>query len=515
LKLFYSDVLVQFERGAGLKDCKNSLLRKIPKVDEVLAHPGLAQLDQGAILTNAVRHVLGDLRRKIQQGELDALPCRDTIVQEVAAQYRQYQRLSLRRVINGTGVILHTNFGRAPLAQEALDAMVDVARDYSNLEYNIFEGIRGSRHSHVEDLLTQLTGAEAAMVVNNNAAAILLALSAVAHHKDVIVSRGELVEIGGSFRVPDVLAQSGCRLVEVGTTNKTHALDYEKAILAGEVSNDYAISPGGRHSFTGALLRVHTSNFIMSGFVAKPALAELSAIAGKHGIPLIEDLGSGCMIPLSQYGIHGQPVVADSVKAGVDIVTFSGDKLLGGPQAGIVVGRKEHIAKMKAHPLARAMRIDKLCLAALEATLRLYLDPEMAVEKIPTLRMLCERPEALYEKARLLVGAIDKAWADIANSMRSSHAITEYTGRLEIITEASQVGGGAMPEENISTAAVSIVPKTSAQALERALRMGPVPIIGRISQGRFILDVRTLDAEDFPYIAEKLVEAEKSIVFRF
>jgi len=427
------------------------------------------------MLTQAARAVLDNLRCDIQHKRITALPCPKSLAQEVANHFHGFHRPNLQRVINGTGIILHTNLGRAPLAKEALEAVHDAARDYSNLEYCITKGKRSSRHAHTEDLITRLTGAEAAMVVNNNAAAVLLALT-VAQQKDVIVSRGELVEIGGSFRVPDVLVQSGCRLVEVGTTNKTHPVDYERAIIPGQ---------------TGALLRVHTSNFIMSGFVAKPSLQALADIAQKHDIPLIEDLGSGCMIPLAQYGVHGQPVVADSIKAGVDIVTFSGDKLLGGPQAGIIAGQAGLITKMKAHPLARAMRIDKLCIAALEATLRLYLDPETAVAKIPTLQMLCTPPEKLHEKALLL-----KEHLDVSN-----------IGEITVIKEASLAGGGAMPEEGLTTAAVAINAHISAQAIEQHFRMGPIPIIGRISRDKFILDARTISTEDFPYIAARLKEA--------
>jgi len=451
----------------------NYLLRQIPKVDELLLHESLTRLGGGAMLTQAVREVLDDLRHDIKAGRVDMLPCRDALVAKATKRMYEQQKPNLQRVINGTGIILHTNLGRAPLAKEALDAVHEAARGYSNLEYCVEKGARSSRHVHIEGLITELTGAEAAMVVNNNAAAVLLALSAV-EGKDVIVSRGELVEIGGSFRVPDVLTQSGCRLVEVGTTNKTHVRDYERAIQAG---------------LTGALLRVHTSNFIMSGFVAKPGLEELAKVAAAHDIPLIEDLGSGCIVPLSQYGIYGQPVVADSIKAGVDIVTFSGDKLLGGPQAGIIAGRAGWVAKMKAHPLARAMRIDKLCLAALEATLRLYRDLAMVVEKIPALKMLCEPPDKLLEKARLLKEQLDPY------------------GEISVVTEASLAGGGAMPEEGIATAAVVIKAarqQVSAQALERHFRLGPVPIIGRVSRDRFMLDVRTLDVEDFPQIAARL-----------
>jgi len=453
----------------------NNLLRQIPKVDELLSHAMLARFDRDVLLTKSVREVLNDLRRNIIDGRVGTIPGHDVLAGEVEAKYFECFNSNLRRVINGTGIILHTNLGRAPLANEALDAMCYAARDYSNLEYCVEKGERSSRHVHVEGLITELTGAEAAMVVNNNAAAVMLALAAVGQ-KDVIVSRGELVEIGGSFRVPDVMAQSGCRLVEVGTTNKTNIRDYERAVEPG---------------LTGALLRVHASNFAMTGFVAKPELCELAGIAAKYSVPLIEDLGSGCILPLTQYGIYGQPVVADSIKAGVDIVTFSGDKLLGGPQAGIIAGRGEWIAKMKAHPLARAVRIDKLCLAALEATLRLYLDPDTVVESIPVLRMLCMPPEKLLKKAELLKGYLDK--------------YCEVT----VITETSLAGGGAMPEEGIATAAVAINMASkgvSVQALERHFRLGPVPIIGRISRDRFILDVRTIDSSDFFDIARRLQE---------
>jgi len=452
----------------------NNLLRQIPKVDELLFHTTLALLASGTVLTQGIREVLDDLRRDIKEGRVDTLPCCDALAEKVAVRLREFNRPNLQRMINGTGIILHTNLGRAPLATEALNAIEDVARDYSNLEYCIKNGERSSRHVHIEKLITHLTGAEAAMVVNNNAAAVLLALSAV-EQKDIIVSRGELVEIGGSFRVPDVLAQSGCRLVEVGTTNKTHTYDYERAI---------------EPDLTGALLRVHTSNFIMSGFVAKPGLSELAYIAANHSIPLIEDLGSGCLVNLARYGIHGQPVVADSIKAGVDIVTFSGDKLLGGPQAGIVAGRAKWIAKMKAHPLARAMRIDKLCLAALEATLRLYHEPETAVEKIPTLRMLCESPGMLLEKAQML----------------KEQLATSGGHKIIVVAGASLAGGGAMPEEGLATATVAINAGISARALELHFRMGAVPIIGRISRDMFMLDVRTIDVEDFRHIASRLQE---------
>ena len=462
-----------------MSDDKNNLLRQIPQVNELLKYydPPLG------LTTQAIREVLDQLRRNILEGRVTALPGLLELFEEIDSKIKSYTTLNLRRIVNGTGIILHTNLGRAPLAYEARDAAYNVAMGYYNLEYDVETGKRSSRHVHVEGLLTQLTGAETAMVVNNNAAAVLLALSAVAQ-KDVIVSRGELVEIGGSFRVPDVLVQSGCRLVEVGTTNKTHTWDYENAIEPGQ---------------TGAILRVHTSNFVIKGFVAKPSLAELAHIAHQHNIPLIEDLGSGCLIPLSRYGIHGQPLVSDSIKAGADIVTLSGDKLLGGPQAGIIVGRAEYIVKMKAHPLARALRIDKLCLAALEATLRLYLDPRNAVERIPTLNMLCETQEALLRKAVQLKSQLDPVppCCDSPDCIRRNTTIT-------IIQEASQAGGGAMPEEDIVSAAVVIATNISAQALERYFRKWKTPIIGRVSHDRFILDVRTIEYHEFAIIAAAL-----------
>ena len=454
----------------------NNLLRNIPKVDELLAHPALAVLSPASAITQATRQVLEKLRGEIQNDTVNAIPALDDLAQEITREFEAAQMPNLKRVINGSGIILHTNLGRAPLAREVFDDLGESCRGYSNLEYSIENGKRSSRYVHVENLLTQLTGAEAAMVVNNNAAAVLLALSTVAGHNadldEVIVSRGELVEIGGSFRIPDVMTQSGCQLVEVGTTNKTHIKDYENELHPER---------------TAALLRVHTSNFTITGFTSKPSLSELAEIAAAFSVPLIEDLGSGCLMNLAPYGIHGQPIVADSIKAGVDIVTFSGDKLLGGPQAGIIVGKAEYIAKMKAHPLTRAFRIDKLCLSALETTLRLYQDPRTAVQKIPVLQMLCATPEDLLEKAQTL----KKMLGDTAT----------------VIQSQSQAGGGAMPEENIVSYAVAITHEDiPPQAIEQHFRLGTPPIIGRIADNKFLLDMRTIDKEDFPEISKRLSE---------
>jgi L-seryl-tRNA(Ser) seleniumtransferase len=476
----------------------NEILRQIPKVDEMLARPAFAGME-GFLLTQAVRQVLGGLREGIQHGEITAIPSLDKLEKNVLMIMVNLFQPRIQRVINGTGIILHTNLGRAPLAREALDAINETARGYSNLEYDIANAARGNRHTHVEALLTQLTGAEAALAVNNNAAAVLLVLSAIASNRDVIISRGELVEIGGSFRIPDVMAQSGCRLMEVGTTNKTHLKDYENAIIEKNTISrvasrgcdccanalldapQFAPPRSAREAsnyLTGAVLRVHASNFKMSGFVSRPSLDELAALCKKSNIPLIEDLGSGALLP-----IHGTPTVADSIKAGADVVTFSGDKLLGGPQAGIIVGRMDLINKMKSHPLARALRIDKLSLAALEATLRLYLNPVIVMEKIPVLQMLNISEDELLAKARRLQAMINNG---------------------EIIKNPGQAGGGAMPEENLPSAALAISHSDiTAQEVERHFREGTPPIIGRISQGKFLLDVRTIDEADFPLIAER------------
>ena len=455
----------------------NTLLRQIPKVDELLRHPALAchgGESSPPDVAEAVRTVLDGLRTDILTGALREPPDNENLVAQIKVRIETGRRRSLRRVINGTGTILHTNLGRAPLASEALEAISQAAKDYSTLEYNVEKGERGSRHSHVEALLTRLTGAEAAMVVNNNAAAVMLILSAMGSGREVIVSRGELVEIGGSFRVPDVMAQSGCRLVEVGTTNKTHPNDYELAIDPEQ---------------TGALMKVHTSNFKIVGFTESVSLESLVEIGRRHGLPVIEDLGSGCFLPLAPYGILNEPVVADSVAAGADAVSFSGDKLLGGPQAGIVVGRADLVAKMKRHPLARALRIDKLTLAALEATLRLYLDPGTVAEKIPVLRMLTTDIEALDAKAARLFALLEGRAAACAEVMR----------------ESSQVGGGSVPGQALPTAAVVLSPAgISEDELERRLRLTEPAIVGRIARERLILDVRTLDEADFPLIAERL-----------
>jgi len=451
----------------------NELLRQLPKIDELIHNNHLAELSPYTLRIQVIREVVDDLRQNIVSNTIKTCPSTQDIVMMIKKLFHKRLQPNLKRVINGTGVVLHTNLGRAPLAHAALEAIQNTAFDYSNLEFDVASGIRGSRFTHVEDLLTQLTGAEAAMVVNNNAAAIMLALSAHCSGKEVIVSRGELVEIGGSFRVPDVLRQSGCTLVEVGTTNKTHDYDYKNAITEN----------------TAAILSVHTSNFTITGFTSKPDMTALSNIAKMHKIPLIEDVGSGCLFDLSAYGIMNQPCITDSIRTGVNLITFSGDKLLGGPQAGILVGEAEIIKKCKKHPLARALRIDKLSLAALEATLRLYMDPNQLMNNLPVLNMICAPYETLHRRAETLKNAINHNDGYV----------------IELIEVNAIAGGGAMPDQNIPSVGVAITHKNfSASKLERSLRLVAVPIIGRIIKDKFILDVRTLHEDTFDYISNQL-----------
>ncbi|MBR2895499.1 MAG: L-seryl-tRNA(Sec) selenium transferase [Oscillospiraceae bacterium] len=453
------------------------ILRHIPKVDELLAHESLSSLTSeltASIVRDAVRAELDALRRSILAQETTILPDIDTLAAAICERARIDALPSLRGVINGTGVVLHTNLGRACLSQRAADAVESVARGYSTLEYDVENGCRGSRHSHIETLLCTVTGAEAAMVVNNNAAAVLLILSALGKGGEVITSRGELVEIGGSFRIPEIMVQCGCTLREVGATNKTHLRDYEGAITDA----------------TRALLKVHTSNYKIMGFSESVPLAELVELGRKHNLPVIEDLGSGSLVDLEQFGIHGEPTVQQSVRAGVDIISFSGDKLLGGPQAGIIIGRKDYIQLLKKHPLARAMRVDKMTLAALRETLFAYTDESLALKEIPTLSMLAAPAHELHEKAALLCGKL-----------------TECGIRAEVVPTEDQVGGGSVPTQLLPTFAVSISPgHLTLEQLEQRMRLRARPIIGRISREQYLLDARTLMERDFDFIAKTVAE---------
>lgn len=457
-----------------------NLFTLIPKVDEVLDNEIIKELLEARprkLVLDSIREEIDLLRNKIKIGELDE----NLILDEIKYLYKRiYHRImkkdvfSLKRTINATGVVIHTNLGRSLLNNNIIDNIREVATNYSNLEYDIEKGIRGSRYTHLEQTLLEITGGEAAMVVNNNAAAVLLVLSTLAKGKEVIVSSGELIEIGGSFRIPDVMEQSGTYLAAVGTTNKTHLWDYERAI--GEN--------------TGALLKVHTSNYRILGFTSSVDIEELVKLKDKYNVPLIEDLGSGVLIDLSKYGLQYEPTVQDSLKRGVDIVTFSGDKLLGGPQGGIIVGKKEYIEAMKNNPLTRAFRVDKFTIAALEATLRYYLEEDMAIKEIPTLKMLTMSTEEIDYLAKELLLEINKL---------------DLQSKVEIFIEESysEVGGGSLPLEQLPTKCVVLNPSGfSTQSFENELRKFSIPIITRLYKDKIYMDVRTLKKEEFPIIAK-------------
>jgi L-seryl-tRNA(Ser) seleniumtransferase len=381
----------------------------------------------------------------------------------------------LRPLINATGIIIHTNLGRAPLSERAVQAIAGIGGGYSNLEYNLSEGRRGKRYENIRWIITELTGAEDALVVNNNAGAVLLCLAALSAGREAIVSRGELVEIGGSFRIPDVMVRSGAVLREVGTTNKTHLRDYADAISEE----------------TGLLLKVHQSNFRIVGFTEDVSIGKLGTLGRERGIPVMFDLGSGCLFPLDEYGIRGEPLVKDVLEEGADIVTFSGDKLLGGPQAGIIAGRKDLIEEIARHPLTRALRPDKLTLSALEATLIEYLDPEKARENIPVLRMLTEAPESVKKRAR-------KIYRELKKRLPAGLDI-----RME--EDFSQAGGGSLPEINLATFVVTIKPESpSLSSIEERLRRSSPPVICRIHEDRLILDARTIGEGEIKALGEVL-----------
>ncbi len=459
-----------------------TLLRTLPKVDELLKRDDVAALISlhGRELTlEALRDAIEATRAGVLAGDLAEVSA-DAIVNGAAGALEAGARRSLRRVINATGIVVHTNLGRSPLADAAVEAVAEVARGYSTLEYDVPTGTRGSRHVHVEELICRLTGAEAAMAVNNNASAVLMGLAALARRKEAIVSRGQLVEIGGSFRIPDIMRESGAKMVEVGTTNKTHLRDYENAITPR----------------TGLMLKVHTSNYRVVGFTEEVSSADLVELGAKHGIPVFEDQGSGVLIDLAKYGLPGEPTIGAAIAAGVDLVSASGDKLLGGPQAGILAGTAEVIAKLKKHPLARCVRLDKMTLAALEVTLRLYLDEVRLFAEVPTLRMLTMTAEVAKQRAEVLAAAIRSGVGDL----------------YEVTTapDVSRAGGGSLPMEDIPTTVVAVTPRSgSATALEAALRLGEPAVIARLRDGRLLLDPRTLGADEEPEVVSALLAAAR------
>lgn len=456
---------------------KNLLYRSIPKVDVLLEKEemkaGIAKYGR-EIVVDAIRIETEELRKFI--GTCDSEDAaKDAITNVTASILARAEKMlmpNMKKIINATGTILHTNLGRAPIGMEHMQHIAEIATGYSNLEYNLEAGKRGERYSHFEELLCKITGAEAAMAVNNNAAAVMLVLSSLGKGGEVVVSRGELIEIGGKFRIPDVLEQSGATLVEIGTTNKTHLSDYEDAI----------------NENTAALLKVHTSNYRIVGFTESVSNEELVPLAREHEIPVIEDLGSGVLIDLSKYGITYEPTVQDAVRAGVDVVTFSGDKLLGGPQAGIIIGKKKYIDKMKKNPLTRALRIDKFTAAALEVVLKEYLSEERAIKNLPVLQMITKSLSEVDKEARKLKRFLKTLDLDV---------------ELGIEKCESQIGGGSLPLERIPSVAVTMRPnKISTAELEERMRFLAVPIIPRAVNDKILMDVRTIGVQNFEYFRQ-------------
>ncbi len=453
---------------------KKELLRKLPKIDELLKEECVVKvLNDGkkALITDTLRETIEEFRNAILKDEIDDFSKED-IMKLFFTNLEKKKQPNLKKVVNATGIVIHTNLGRSILCKDAIYSVIMAAEHYNNLEYNLEEGKRGSRYSHIEKILREITGAEAALVVNNNAAAVMLVLNTLCEDKEAIVSRGQLVEIGGSFRVPEVMKFSRAKLVEVGTTNRTHLYDYESSI----------------NEDTGVILKVHTSNFKIMGFTEEVPLEDMIALGKEHSIPVIEDIGSGVLIDLSKYGFTYEPTVQDSIEKGVDVVTFSGDKLLGGPQAGIIVGKKEYIERIKKNQLTRALRIDKMTLAALEATLKCYLDEKEAVESIPTLNMiLCDKAE-LKKKAQ-----------GLKRRLKVSPEHFNFT----IAEDYSMVGGGSMPTEKIESYVLKVKSsKYSAKQIEEALRGNSIPIVTRVCNDEVIIDMRTLLQGDLEIIVD-------------
>jgi L-seryl-tRNA(Ser) seleniumtransferase len=458
---------------------KQKLLSNLPSVDEILkSRQGEEWLKvyPRRVVLQAIREAI-DLRRKEIIGNTSSNLSEEVMIADIENTIVKLSSYSLIPLINATGVVIHTNFGRSILSKKTLENIKRVSESYSNLEYDFKEGKRGKRYHHVKRMLREITCAEDALVVNNNAAAVLLCLNTLSKGKEVIVSRGELVEIGGSFRMPEIMAASGAILCEVGTTNKTRLHDYENAIS----------------ETTSLILKVHKSNFRIAGFTEDVSIEDIVNLGGRHQIPVMFDLGSGCLIDLKPYGIHDEPVVKDIVKSGVDITTFSGDKLLGGPQGGLIVGKREYIKKIQKNPMTRAIRIDKLTLAGLEATLLEYIDEENAIKNIPTLRMLLQKPEELKERANKIAKRLK---AKINNA------------RFMVISDSSRAGGGALPEVDLPTYAVSIKSdKISINEIEERLRKGTPPVIARIKEDSLIIDVRTIRDGDLDGLTQGICSA--------
>ncbi len=457
---------------------KNKLLRKLPKIDELLDHEvvKVELADTMRILVmNSLRESIDFYRNLILQEKIE-----DFSEEEILEKFKRIvdkkKESNFKGLITATGVIIHTNLGRSLLCENALKNVINVSSSYSNLEYNLESGTRGSRYKHVEEIIKRVTGAESSLVVNNNAAAVLLVLNTMCNGKEAVVSRGQLVEIGGSFRIPEVMKFSGSIIVEVGTTNRTHIQDYENAI----------------NENTGVFMKVHTSNFKVIGFSAEVSSEDLSELAAEKGIPVIEDIGSGTLIDFSKYGFSHEPTVQESIKSGIDVVTFSGDKMLGGPQAGIIVGKKKYIDKMKKNQLLRALRVDKMTLAALEATLNYYVDEKEAVRNIPTLYMMLSSSENQKSRAQILKEKLEQRVPDF---------------KFTVDSDYSMVGGGSMPEEKIPTYVIRTRSnRISPEEVDRKLRRADIPVIVRIANDEVVMDLRTILDKDFDTLVNEFAD---------
>ncbi|RMG58710.1 MAG: L-seryl-tRNA(Sec) selenium transferase [Deltaproteobacteria bacterium] len=458
-------------------------LSRLPSLTRILAHPSVEPLlarHGREVVKKAAHSVLDSWRDRVRRG--GELPGEDTLMERVVEQVRvqvsQLEKAGPVRVINATGVVIHTNLGRAPLPERAVRKIAEVASGYSNLEYDLTEGKRGSRMAHVEELLREISGAEAGLVVNNNAAALLLLLSTFARGKEVVISRGELVEIGGSFRIPDIMAESGASLVEVGTTNRTRISDYERAVT----------------DLTALFMKVHRSNFTLSGFTEEVSLRDLVALGEKYSIPVVYDMGSGAIFDTARFGVPGEEGLRRAVETGVSLVTFSGDKLLGGPQAGFVVGKKEFIDEMKRHPLARAVRIDKLCLAGVSALLSLYRDERVALSEIPVLRFLSEDPDSLRKRARRI-------------ARQAKEKVVHLS--VTVVSDVAECGGGALPGVKLPTWCVALSSEsTDAGEIAKMMREGDPPIVGRVKEDLFLIDLRSVFPEEDSLVLKRILECD-------
>lgn len=458
---------------------RNDYLKNIPKVDRILKEDSIQELCDAfgrGIVTEAVRYELANLRSLICAGEKEEIDraLRD-FMRELPEKIREFTAFSLRKVVNATGIILHTNLGRAPLGKVQMDAVMQAMAGYSNLEYDLSTGARGKRTNHCSAWITRVVGCEHATVVNNNAAAVTLMLSALAKDKEVIVSRGELIEIGGRFRIPDVMEQSGACLREVGTTNRTRISDYERAITEN----------------TGAIMKVHTSNYKIMGFTEEASVEELVELGARYHLPVIVDLGSGVLIDLERFGLAHEPTVQEMLKKGADLVCFSGDKLLGGPQAGIIAGKREYIEKMANHPLMRTFRPDKCTIAALAATFREYLEEDRAIKNIPILSMLSRSPYELKEQAETLCALLQHG---------------HFPACLHVEESITRMGGGSLPGEELPGYAVTMAPTSmSCEKMAAKMRQMPTPVIAHIKDNRIWMEMRTIPESEVAQLSQNLI----------